>query len=82
MSDKDIFTQDELNNLEVNETISLQQEVQNLAILAKNELGDLVFRVGVSHLKTSQCNHFRERHSCQNIQIQNIKKSPRRQFPS
>ena len=39
MSDKDIFTQDELNNLEVNETISLQQEVQNLAILAKNELG-------------------------------------------
>ena len=38
MSDKDIFTQDELNNLEVNETISLQQEVQNLAILAKNEL--------------------------------------------
>ena len=39
MSDKDIFTQDELNNLAVNETISVQQEVQNLAILAKNELG-------------------------------------------
>ncbi|MBQ3922912.1 MAG: hypothetical protein II707_06400 [Spirochaetales bacterium] len=39
MSEKDIFTQDELNNLAVNETISVQQEVQNLAILAKNELG-------------------------------------------
>ena len=39
MSDKDIFTQDELNNLAVNEAISFQQEVQNLAILAKNELG-------------------------------------------
>ncbi len=39
MSDKDIFTQDELNNLAVNESISVQQEVQNLAILAKNELG-------------------------------------------
>lgn len=39
MSDKDIFTQDELNSLDVNEPISLQQEVQNLAILAKNELG-------------------------------------------
>ncbi len=39
MSEKDIFTQDELNNLAVNESISVQQEVQNLAILAKNELG-------------------------------------------
>ena len=39
MSDKDIFTQDELNNLAVNEAISVHQEVQNLAILAKNELG-------------------------------------------
>ena len=38
MSEKDIFTQDELNNLAVNESISVQQEVQNLAILAKNEL--------------------------------------------
>ena len=32
MSEKDIFTQDELNNLAVNESISVQQEVQNLAI--------------------------------------------------
>ena len=41
MSEKMVFTDDDLNSLQMDEKISIQQEVQNLAILAKNELSTI-----------------------------------------
>ncbi|HOE99904.1 MAG TPA: hypothetical protein PK385_01900 [Spirochaetota bacterium] len=36
--DGNIFSQEEINNLNIDENISLEQDIRNIIILAKNEL--------------------------------------------
>ena len=45
MEDKNIFTQDEINNMKLNEAVPPDIEVKNLIILMRNELNTLETQV-------------------------------------
>jgi len=41
MADKNVFTQEELNDLKLNEPVPVERDIKNLIVLIRNELNTL-----------------------------------------
>ena len=52
MDTGEFLTQEEINNFKLNENITLQQDIKNIIILAKNELNTIENKVDTYNEKT------------------------------
>ncbi|MBP7552383.1 MAG: hypothetical protein KA885_03075 [Spirochaetes bacterium] len=52
--DGNIFSQEEINNLNIDENISLEQDIRNIIILAKNELNIIENKIDAYNQKNKE----------------------------